>query len=76
VNFTSPAVGYPGILIGSSPAMTAFNNRLYVSFQANDAGHQLFVTSSADGTSFTSPALGYPGILIGSAPAMTSLNSR
>jgi hypothetical protein len=75
-SFTSPAQGYPGILIGSAPAMASFNNRVYVAFQANDPTNKLFVTSAADGVNFTSPAVGYPGILIGSAPAMAAFNGR
>jgi outer membrane protein assembly factor BamB len=75
-SFTSPAQGFPGILIGSSPALTTFKNRVYVAFQANDASHRLFVTSSPDGVTFNSPATGYPGILIGSAPAMAAFNGR
>jgi hypothetical protein len=50
-------------------AMTALSNGLYISFQANDPGHALFVTSSTDGVNSTTPATGYPGILTGSAPA-------
>ncbi len=72
----SPARGYSGIQIGDTPAMASFNGQLYAAFQANDSGHALFVTSSADGVNFTSPAVGYPGILTGSAPAMTVFNNR
>ncbi|MBV9200857.1 MAG: hypothetical protein JOY83_14240 [Alphaproteobacteria bacterium] len=56
--------------------MTALGNRLYISFQANDPGHALFVTSSTDGAIFTTPATGYRGILIGSAPASGEFGQR
>jgi hypothetical protein len=56
--------------------MTALGDRLYISFQANDPGHALFVTSSTDGVNFTTPATGNPGILIGSAPASGEFDQR
>jgi len=74
--FSSPAQGFPGIQIGSAPAMASFKNRVYAAFQANDASHRLFVTSSPDGVTYSSPANGHPGILIGSAPAMAAFNGR
>jgi hypothetical protein len=76
VSITSPATGYPGIVIGSAPTMAAFNSRLYIAFQANDPSHSLFVTSSADGVNFTAPAQGYPLIQVGTAPAMAAFNNR
>ena len=57
-------------------AMTALSNGLYISFQANDPGHALYVTSSTDGVNFTTPATGYPGILVGSAPASGAFNGQ
>jgi hypothetical protein len=76
VNFGSPALGIPGISIGSAPSMAGFKNRLYIAFQANDPSNALFITSSADGVNFTTPAQGYPGIQMGSSPAMTVFNNR
>jgi hypothetical protein len=76
VSFTGPATGYPGIVLGSAPAMATFASKLYVAFQANDPSHMLFVTSTTDGVNFASPALGIPGISIGSAPAMAAFNNR
>jgi precorrin-6B methylase 1 len=76
VSITSPAMGYPGIMIGSAPAVAAFNNTLYVAFQANDPSHHLFITSSTDGVNFATPATDYTGIAIGSAPAMAAFNNR
>jgi hypothetical protein len=82
VSFTPPATGYPGIQIGSAPAMATFpvdqeNTRLFIAFQANDPSHSLFVTSSADGVNFTTPApRTIPVIQIGSAPAMAAFNNR
>jgi hypothetical protein len=75
-SFTAPATSYPGIVIGSAPAMATFNNRLYIAFQANDPSHSLFVTSAADGVNFTTPAQGYPLIQIGTAPGMAGFNNR
>jgi Alpha-L-arabinofuranosidase B, catalytic len=76
VSFTGPASGYPGIVLGSAPAMATFDGKLYVAFQADDPSHMLFVTSTADGVNFASPALGLAGISIGSAPAMAAFNNR
>jgi hypothetical protein len=49
---------------------STWSNQVYVAFQANDPGHALYVTTSADGSRFTTPATGYGGILMGSAPAL------
>jgi Alpha-L-arabinofuranosidase B, catalytic len=76
VSFTGRASGYPGIMLGSAPAMATFGGKLYVAFQADDPSHSLFVTSSTDGVHFNTPAQGYPGIQIGSAPAMAAFNNR
>jgi hypothetical protein len=35
------------------PSLTVFNNRLYVSFIANNSGNEVLVCSSADGTNWT-----------------------
>jgi hypothetical protein len=56
--------------------VAAFNNRLYIAFQANDPSDALFVTSSADGLNFTTPARVDPGIRMGGSPAMTVFNNR
>jgi hypothetical protein len=64
------------VVMGSSPAMTVFKNRLFLAFQANDPSHSLFVTSAADRVKFTNPPQSFPGTQLGSAPAMTALGGR
>jgi kumamolisin len=73
--FTTPAVGYPGIKIGSAPSLAVFNGRFYCVFQANDSSHNLFVASTSDGT-FPPSATGVSGIAIGSAPSLAVFNGR
>lgn len=53
--------------------MVAFNNQLFIAFQANDPGHTLHVTSSSDGVTWPA-ATQIPNIAIGSAPAMAVFN--
>lgn len=74
-NFSDPPRGYPGIQMGSAPAM-AVHGQLFVGFKANDKSNILYMTSSKDGQSFRSPAVGHPKIVLASAPALASYNGR
>ncbi|MBV8096695.1 MAG: hypothetical protein JO110_26310, partial [Acetobacteraceae bacterium] len=74
VNFTTPALVDSAISTGNSPAMTVFNNRLYICAQSIYFMNQLNVTSSPDGINFFN-SRAY-AIHIGSAPAMTALGNR
>jgi len=73
-----PRLTIPGIAIGSAPAVAAFNNRLYIAFQADGGSNALFVASSADGLNFTTPVLVDPeiGVQTSSRPAMTVFNNQ
>jgi hypothetical protein len=75
-SFRMPAVGYSGITLQDSPAMAAFNGRLYIAFRANDGSNNLYVTSSSDGYTFQSPAVRYSGIKLQGSPAMAAFNGR
>jgi V8-like Glu-specific endopeptidase len=72
----TPAVTYPGIRVGGTPALAVFNGRLYAAFQADDPSHTFYVTSTSDGTNWVTPATGYPGIRDGGAPALAVINGK
>jgi hypothetical protein len=46
--FRELATGLSPIKIGSDPAMTVFQNKLYIAFKANDASNQLHVVSCSE----------------------------
>jgi hypothetical protein len=60
VAFPSSATAYGSILIGSAPAMVAFNSALYIGFRSNDTRNILFLTNSGGGT--TTPPTGGSGL--------------
>jgi hypothetical protein len=75
--FASPATEQPDVFMGSRPALASFNGRLYVAFQANDASHELYVTSSSSGYDLPSVSgQGYANIQMGGAPAMAEFNHQ
>lgn len=73
------APGPSQILIGGSPTLAVFRDRLYVAFKAAD-GLALWVNSSADGMNFDQhtpyAGQGPNQILIGSRPAMAGFKDR
>lgn len=77
-NFPS-ATGQPNIHMGSAPAITVFNpgssNKLFIAFQADNPSHNLFVTSSTDGTTWPD-ATYVPNVQIGSAPSMAVFKDK
>ncbi|MBO1056909.1 MAG: peptidoglycan DD-metalloendopeptidase family protein [Dolichospermum sp. JUN01] len=60
----------------SDPNISVFNNKLYVSFKANDSSNKFYITSSSDGTNFITPATGYSGISFQNSPAMAVFNGK
>jgi frataxin-like iron-binding protein CyaY len=73
--FASTATEQPNVLMGSKPAVVSFHGSLYEAFQANDASHTLFVTSSPTGLNFPAAAP-QPAVQIGSAPAMAVFDDQ
>jgi len=71
VNFAT-ATGYANITIGSTPSLAVLNNTLYVAFQANDAGHELWIGQSTDGVNFS--VAEDSNDQTGSAPSLTEFN--
>jgi hypothetical protein len=63
---------YPGILMGSGPAMATAFNGLVVGFKSNDKYNWLFNTVGESTSSFSSPAYGYSEILMKAGPGMTA----
>ena len=75
-NLNFPAATASSLVsMGSAPSFASFNGKLYAAFQANDASHKLFITSSTDGVNFPA-ATGYPNIQMGSAPALAVFNNK
>lgn len=70
-----PGTESPAVTMGSSPATTVFNGKLYLAFRSNDSRNILFVTSSSDGIHFGA-ATEYYNIVMGSAPALAVYNGQ
>src|SRR6185312_6895037 len=47
-----------------------------IAFQTSNSSHELYTTSSIDGTTWVSPATSIAGIQMGSAPAMAMFGGR
>jgi frataxin-like iron-binding protein CyaY len=79
VNFTSQVLSGQTMAWGSSPALAVVNqndgNYLYYIYEANDAGHEMLVSTSTDGSTWQSPAL-YSNINMGATgPAATGFGN-
>jgi frataxin-like iron-binding protein CyaY len=70
-----PADEQPNDLMGTKPGMAFYDGKIYAAFQSNDSRHELFVTSTDNGTPYPT-ATGYPNIQIGSAPAMAEFKHQ
>jgi hypothetical protein len=68
---------FPGILMGSAPALAAFNGVLYCAFQSNGADNSLYMTYNYPGIdAWASPAQPIPGNFTGARPALAAFNGQ
>ena len=74
-NTSLMAAEQPNDVTATKPALASFNGSLYAAFQGVNAGDDLYITSSQNGSNFPAGAR-FTDIYMGSAPAMTAFNNQ
>jgi hypothetical protein len=73
--FPAAATEQPNEIMGSKPALAAFQGSVYAAFEGAGVNNDLYVTSSATGSNFPT-ATGYANIQMSSAPAIAQFNNQ